>query len=307
MASTYEYISTLADDTASAVVKSEKEWKQYLTTAARLYKYPFKEQLLIYAQRPDASACAPIEVWNRKMHSWVYRGSKGIALIDEENEHGGKLKYVFDASDVYKLRRGGIDLNLWVLREEHKESVLGHLEEIYGKTDVREPFERRLIEIADRIAEESYKELLPDLLYLTEGSYLEELDEQNIGVRFRDTLSSGIAYMLLSRCGADMDVWGDDFSFEFIHEFNTKDTLTVLGESTTDLSRDVLVEIRRTIREYEREKAKQKEPKMQQKEPKCSKKSSIVYRTGIKTIYEIAFMKIWKKVLKMIMRRTIMI
>ena len=255
MASTYEYISALADDTASAVVKGEKEWKQYLTSAARLYKYPFKEQLLIYAQRPDASACASIEVWNEKMHSWVYRGSKGIALIDEEHGRGGKLKYVFDVSDVYKLRRNGLDPNLWVLREEHKEAVLKRLENLYGKTDAGMPFERRLIAIADRIAEESYRERLSDLLYLAEDSYLEGLDEQNMGVRFRDMLSSGIGYMLLSRCGADMEAWGDEFDFAFIHEFNMKDTLTVLGESTSDMARDVLVEIRKAVRAYEREKA----------------------------------------------------
>ena len=215
MASTYEYISSLADITASDVVKNEEEWKRYLTTAARLYKYPFKEQLLIYAQRPDASACAPIEVWNRKMHSWVYRGSKGIALIDEEREHGGKLKYVFDVSDVYKLRPGGIDPNLWVLKEEHKEAVLEHLEEIYGETEAGVPFERRLIEIAERIAEETYMELLPDLHYLSEGSSLERVASQEVGGRLRDTLSSGIVYMLLSRCGADMEKWENAFHFEY--------------------------------------------------------------------------------------------
>lgn len=237
---------------AYIVTKNEEEWKKYLTCAARLYKYPFKEQLLIYAQRPDATACASIEAWNHKMNCWVHRGSEGIALIDEEHRHKSRLKYVFDVSDVYKLRYNGRDPNLWVLKEEHKEAVLKRLEMTYGETDPNMPFERRLIEIAEHIAQDCYTDLLPDLMYLIEGSYLEGLDEQNVGVRLREILSSSIAYTLLSRCDAYMKDWEEELDFSHIHEFSTISTLTLLGNSTTELSMPVLIEIRKAIREYDR-------------------------------------------------------
>ena len=118
----YDFISALAKETAAEVVKNREEWMKYLTTAARLYKYPFREQLLIYAQRPDATACASIELWNERMHCWVNKGAKGIALIDEDSFSG--LKYVFDISDVHKARRIGQFPNLWEMREEHMESVI---------------------------------------------------------------------------------------------------------------------------------------------------------------------------------------
>ena len=121
----YDFISALAKETAAEVVKNREEWMKYLTTAARLYKYPFREQLLIYAQRLDATACASIEIWNEKMHCWVNKGAKGIALIDEDSFSG--LKYVFDISDVHKARRIGQFPNLWEMREEHMEAVISRL------------------------------------------------------------------------------------------------------------------------------------------------------------------------------------
>ena len=123
MITKYQMISGLAEYTTEQIAKSEQEWTRYLTTAARLYKYPFNEQVLIYAQRPDATACASLETWNEKMNCWVNRGAKGIALIDMESERP-RLKYVFDVSDVHKARRIGRDSYLWELREEHKESNL---------------------------------------------------------------------------------------------------------------------------------------------------------------------------------------
>lgn len=148
----YDFISALAQETATEVVKNRDEWMKYLTTAARLYKYPFNEQMLIYAQRPDAIACASLETWNEKMNCWVNRGAKGIALIDTDSERP-RLKYVFDVSDVHKARRIGRDPYLWELKEEHKAPVLAQLEKTYGATDVNIPFEERIREIADRIAQ----------------------------------------------------------------------------------------------------------------------------------------------------------
>ena len=184
MAGKYYYISALAEMTAADIVKNENEWTRFLTTAARLYKYPFNEQMLIYAQRPDATACASLETWNEKMNCWVNRGAKGIALIDTDSERP-RLKYVFDVSDVHKARRIGRDPYLWELREEHKAPVLAQLEKTYGATDVNMPFEERVMEIADRIVQDYYEELLPELNYVKEGSFLDDLDELNLGIRWK--------------------------------------------------------------------------------------------------------------------------
>ena len=248
----YDFISALAQETAKEVVKNRDEWMKYLTTAARLYKYPFREQLLIYAQRPDATACASIELWNERMHCWVNKGAKGIALLDEDDAHGKRLKYVFDVSDVHAARRIGRYPELWELHEEHKEDVIRRLEQTYGATDDKKLFEERLMEIAERIAADYYEELLPDLQYMIEGSFLEGLDEQNVGIRLRDTLSESISFTLLSACGADMKEYGSEFAFDFIQEFNSMDTLAVLGDAVNELAKPVLLEIGRTIRAYNR-------------------------------------------------------
>ena len=200
MITKYQMISIMAEETAREIAKNEQAWTRYLTTAARLYKYAFNEQMLIYAQRPDASACASLETWNEKMNCWVNRGAKGIALIDTESERP-RLKYVFDVSDVHKARRSGRDPYLWELQEEHKNAVIKQLEKTYGKTDSTLPFESRIIELSARIAGDYYEELLPEISYAKEGSFLEDLDEFNVGIRLRETLSASIAYTLLSRCG----------------------------------------------------------------------------------------------------------
>ena len=253
----YHEISILAKETAGQVSKNGEEWAKYLTTAARLYRYPFEDQMLIYAQRPDAKACALMETWNEKMFCWVNRGAKGIALFDRESERP-RLKYVFDVSDVHKSRRLGKDPYLWEIREEHKDAVLAQLEKTYGATDKDNSFESRLIEIAGRIAEDYYKEILSDMTYAKENSFLEELDDLNVGLRLRETLSTSIAYTLLSRCGADMDLWKDELNFDYISEFNTAEVLSVIGNATTDMCRPLLMEIGKTVAAYDRNIARQK-------------------------------------------------
>ncbi|MBO5351702.1 MAG: DUF3849 domain-containing protein, partial [Lachnospiraceae bacterium] len=249
----YKLISALAEETAKEVVRNEESWRRYLNTASRLYKYPFKEQLLIYAQRPDATACASIEIWNEKMHCWVNKGAKGIALIDEDSFSG--LKYVFDISDVHKARRIGQFPNLWEMREEHMEAVISRLEKTYGDTDREAGFVGRIREIAGRIAEDCYKELASDMEYLKEGSFLEELDELNVEVRIRETLADSIAYTVLKRCGMEESELAEEINFPYIHEFNTVETLSQLGSNVSDLSKPILMEIGKAIGVYEREKA----------------------------------------------------
>ena len=249
----YKLISALAEETAKEVVRNEENWRRYLNTASGLYKYSFKEQLLIYAQRPDATACASIEIWNEKMHCWVNKGAKGIALIDEDSFSG--LKYVFDISDVHKARRIGQFPNLWEMREEHMESVISRLEKIYGDTDREAGFVGRIREIVGRIAEDCYKELASDMEYLKEGSFLEELDELNVEVRIRETLADSLAYTVLKRCGMEEGELAEEINFPYIHEFNTVETLSQLGSNVSDLSKPILMEIGKAIGVYEREKA----------------------------------------------------
>ena len=253
----YKLISALAEETAKEVVRNEENWRRYLNTASKLYKYPFKEQLLIYAQRPDATACASIEIWNEKMHCWVNKGAKGIALIDEDSFSG--LKYVFDISDVHKARRIGQFPNLWEMREEHMESVISRLEKTYGDTDREAGFVGRIREIAGRIAEDCYKELASDMEYLKEGSFLEELDELNVEIRIRETLADSIAYTVLKRCGMEESELAEEINFPYIHEFNTVETLSQLGSNVSDLSKPILMEIGKAIGAYDRQIAQNRE------------------------------------------------
>ena len=247
----YDMISALSEQTAKEVVRNEESWRGYLNTASRLYKYPFKDQLLIYAQRPDAQACASIEVWNEKMHCWVNKGAKGIALIDDENHK--KLRYVFDISDVHKARRIGRFPHLWEMREEHKEAVLNHLVKTYGETDREAGFAGRIREIADRIAEDCYKEIAEGMEYLKEESFLEEFDELNVEIRIRETLADSIAYTVLKRCGMEENELAEEISFPYIHEFNTVETLSQIGTNISDLAKTILMEIGKAIGAYEKE------------------------------------------------------
>jgi len=247
-----EYISMLAEDTAREIVKNREAWTHYLNTTARLYKYPFQEQMLIYAQRPDATACASIEIWNGKMNCWVNKGAKGIALIDEDAPYP-RLKYVFDVSDVHKARRIGRDPYLWKMGEEHENAVIERLEKIYGGTNTEHSFADRLLEIAERITFDTYEEIAGDLSYLAEGSFLDGLDDYSMKIHLRDTMQASISYTLLARCGIDTDAYMDNLNFEHIHEFSTLPVLSQLGTNTTELCKPVLMEIGKAIRAYDRE------------------------------------------------------
>ena len=248
MTNKYNDISELATNTLSEIIKNKENWKGFLTTAGRLYKYPFEEQLLIYAQKPDATACASIEIWNQYMNRWVNKGSKGIALIDNKVNYP-KLKYVFDVSDTHKARMVGKDLNLWVLEDRHQEPVLARLEKLYGKTDDRLSFEDRLIEIADKITLFNLSEVVNELKYQTKDTWLEELDEQNLEIRVRETMKASISYMILSRCGIDVDEEKLDFSY--IHEFNGTEILSKLGGNISEITKMALMDIGKTIKDYE--------------------------------------------------------
>ena len=256
MARRYHEIKGLAEFTAKTIVSDEEQWKKFLHTAGHMYKYPFREQMLIYAQRPDATACASLELWNEKMNCWVNKGAQGIALIDEEGVHRSGLKYVFDVKDVHEARFIGHKPKLWKMEEEHKDYVIDSLERIYGETDASRPFENRIMELANRIASEMAPDIVSDQLSMSvEGSYLDGLDELNLEVRLQQTLAASIAYTVLERCGMDADIVGVEFPY--LHEFNSIETLSVMGEASSELSGPILREIGRSISIYDREKAQE--------------------------------------------------
>ena len=256
MARRYHEIKGLAEFTAKTIVSDEEQWKKFLHTAGHMYKYPFREQMLIYAQRPDATACASLELWNEKMNCWVNKGAQGIALIDEEGVHRSGLKYVFDVKDVHEARFAGHKPRLWRMEEEHKDYVIDSLEKIYGETDASRPFENRIMELANRIASEMAPDIVSDQLSMSvEGSYLDGLDELNLEVRLQQTLAASIAYTVLERCGMDADIVGVEFPY--LHEFNSIETLSVMGEASSELSGPILREIGRSISIYDREKAQE--------------------------------------------------
>ena len=251
MANRFDEIFRLAKDTFERVSSSPGDWVEFLKTASRNYRYSFSDQLLVYAQRPDAKACAPIELWNNRMHCWVNRGAKGIALIDDSSERP-KLRYVFDVSDVHRSRVNGVLPKLWEMQENYETDVIRRLEGIYGKTNEARPFADRLIELSNRIAAEYAPDVVNDLIEVQESSSLSGLDEFNVEMRLRETLGASIAYSLLSRCDEEADAYLGDLNFDYITDFDSPETLTVLGTATTDMCEPVLMEIGRTIEALEK-------------------------------------------------------
>lgn len=255
MAQKWQTISELAAETSRKVTHSPEEWCRFLTTAARFYKaYDFDDQLLIYAQKPNATACADMSTWNNKMRRWVNAGSTAIALI--RKGYGGKpyLDYVHDVADTHPVR-GGKDPWLWKLTEENREPVMERLRDTFG-IDGSGDLGDLLMETAEKLVQESYGEYLPDLLYEREDSFLEELDDFNVEVLFRNTLRASVQYAVLSRCGLDVSRYLDAEDFREITNFNTTAALACLGTAVSQGSRELLLEIGDTIRKIEREKVK---------------------------------------------------
>ena len=244
--------SELARRQAEQVTRGRGNWTRFLDTAARLYKYPFAEQLMIYAQRPDATACAPIETWNDPMHRWVRRGSKGIALIDDTGSRP-YLKYVFDVSDTEPARENARKPYLWEMREEHSGPVMETLGKVYD--GVEGDLRTALYNIASQLANEYYNDNAHEIGYSAEGSFLEDFDEFNLGVAFRETLTVSVAYSLMSRCGLDTDAYFEDEDFQPIFDFNTPAAVYALGTAASDLSEQVLRDIEITVKKYERQHA----------------------------------------------------
>ena len=274
MANKLQYVSQLADQTAKAVTRNAHGWKSYLTTASRLYKYSFDEQLLIYAQRPDATACASMELWNEDMRRWVKAGSKGIALINKDGIRP-RLTYVFDVADTRPVRGARMPY-LWELKDEHHAAVLDTLVKRYGETE-NQDIGQALMEQAKHAVEEVYPELLADLAYDTQGSLLEELDDLNLEVRFRNLLTASVQYTLLTRCGLNAADYLDDEDFDGISEFSTPAVLHHLGSAASEVSMNMLLEVKKGIRQAEKEKAQNRQ---KNREKTLAKEPVIGYTKG---------------------------
>ncbi len=250
MPSKVQAYAQMADHAATQITGSHKNWTDFLTTAARLYKYPYHEQLMIYAQRPDATACAGYELWNEQMRRYVRRGSKGIALIDASGDKP-RLRYVFDIADT----GGGENSRrpfLWELRQEHEAPITAMLEREYEVSGA-DGLAEQLLQIAAQMADEYWQDNRRDILYNIDDSYLEDYDEFNVGVAFREAATVSISYMLMKRCGIDPDETFEHEDFLSIFDFNTPAAVAALGTATSQISQQVLRQIEVTVKNYERE------------------------------------------------------
>lgn len=251
MPSKVQLYAQMADRTAEQITGSYQKWTAFLTTAARLYKYPYNEQLMIFAQRPEATACAEYDLWNKQMRRYVRRGSKGIALVDTSSDQP-KLRYVFDVSDT----SGGENSRrpyLWEYRQEHREVVSAALEQrfdVSGENGLADQLER----VAAQLVDEYWHDNWRDIVGIVDGSFLEDYDEFNIGAAFRNAVVVSTTYALLSRCGMQPGDYFEHEDFLNVFDFNTPQTVAALGTAISQSSKLVLRQIEVTIKNYEREK-----------------------------------------------------
>lgn len=251
MPSKVQLYAQMADRTAEQITGSYQKWTAFLTTAARLYKYPYNEQLMIFAQRPEATACAGYDLWNKQMRRYVRRGSKGIALVDTSSDQP-KLRYVFDVSDT----SGGENSRrpyLWEYRQEHREVVSAALEQrfdVSGENGLADQMER----VATQLVDEYWHDNWRDIVGIVDGSFLEGYDDFNIGAAFRNAAVVSTTYALLSRCGMHPGDYFEHEDFLNVFDFNTPQTVAALGTAISQSSELVLRQIEVTIKNYEREK-----------------------------------------------------
>lgn len=253
MATKLQTVSELTAQTMKRLTRSHEEWMSFLDTAAWLYKYPWHEQVMIYAQRPDATACASFDTWHLpRFRRWINSGAKGIALIDDSGERPA-LKYVYDVSDTNT--RYNIPFKLWELREEHEAQVMDELTDHFG--DITEyaglPFPDKLMGIIHIAVEDNAEDYLNALYKVTDGSYLDDLDKLNIEVSFKRALEASIGYMALTRLGFDAREYYEHEDFIPVFDFNTSQTLSQLGAATGDIAVMVLRQIERSVRGIEKQ------------------------------------------------------
>ena len=240
---TEEYLA-LAQRTANGLTRYWESWTDYLTTASRLYKYPFADQLMIYAQRPDATACADFDIWNNRMNRYVRRGSKGIALLDESSGFP-RLHYVFDVSDT-GVRRNSRDPEVWQFNDDLKQPVSEMLAQEYGIHHER--LSQQIADIAGKLAESYWDNNSTDILAIVDGSFLMDYDDAGQELQFKSAAAISIMYTILERCGFEPEGYFDRDDFQAVYDFSTPDAVYALGTAVSDCSRDVLRNIERTVK-----------------------------------------------------------
>ena len=240
---TEEYLA-LAQRTANGLTRYWESWTDYLTTASRLYKYHFADQLMIYAQRPDATACAEFDIWRNRMNRYVRRGSKGIALLDESSGFP-RLHYVFDVSDT-GVRRNSRDPEMWQYNDDLKQPVSEMLSKTYGISGER--VSQQLADVAGKLVADYWDNNGEDIRAIVDGSLLMDYDEAGVEMQFKSAAAISVTYTLLERCGFEPAGWFDKDDFRAIHEFSTPDSVYALGAAVSDMSREVLRNIERTVK-----------------------------------------------------------
>ena len=240
---TEEYLA-LAQRTANGLTRYWESWTDYLTTASRLYKYPFADQLMIYAQRPDATACADYDVWNSRMNRYVRRGAKGIALLDESSGFP-RLHYVFDVSDT-GVRRNSRDPEVWQYNDDLKQPVSKMLSKAYGISGER--VSQQLADVAGKLVADYWDNNGGDIRAIVDGSLLMDYDEAGVEMQFKSAAAISVTYTLLERCGFEPAGWFDKDDFQAIYNFSTLDSVYALGAAVSDMSREVLRNIERTVK-----------------------------------------------------------
>lgn len=248
-------IRNLVQEHAVSVSSSPGDWMDYMDTASRLYRYSFSDQLLIHAQRPDATACASLELWNEKMLRWVNRGARGIALFDETWQNT-KLRYVFDISDTHMVA-GGRSPYLWKMQEHQREEILTHLAEVYALEEKdAATLQDALMAVAREMVNDNLEEYLDGLEYAVENTYLEDLDEVTIRSDFRQLVTDSVYYMLSRRCGLEPMELLEEEDFMHITDYNHLSALTFLGNAVSQLSESILIDIGRTVHKISLEEAR---------------------------------------------------
>ena len=240
---TEEYLA-LAQRTANGLTRYWESWTDYLTTASRLYKYPFADQLMIYAQRPDATACAEFDIWRNRMNRYVRRGSKGIALLDESSGFP-RLHYVFDVSDT-GVRRNSRDPEMWQYNDDLKQPVSEMLSKTYGISGER--VSQQLADVAGKLVADYWDNNGEDIRAIVDGSLLMDYDEAGVEMQFKSAAAISVTYTLLERCGFEPAGWFDKDDFQAIYNFSTPDSVYALGAAVSDMSREVLRNIERTVK-----------------------------------------------------------
>ena len=240
---TEEYLA-LAQRTANGLTRYWESWTDYLTTASRLYKYPFADQLMIYAQRPDATACADFDIWNNRMNRYVRRGAKGIALLDESSGFP-RLHYVFDVSDT-GVRRNSRDPEVWQLGPDLVQPVSEMLSKTYGISGER--VSQQLADVAGKLVADYWDNNGGDIRAIVDGSLLMDYDDAGVEMQFKSAAAISVTYTLLERCGFEPAGWFDKDDFQAVYNFSTPDSVYALGAAVSDMSREVLRQIERTVK-----------------------------------------------------------